>query len=355
MPLLSVIIPTIDEAANLPALLADLQAQQGVELEIIVADGGSRDATCELATRHGATVVSGLSGRGRQMNAGVVAANGDWLLFLHADSRLSDSSLLCHALVCLAQGEVLSGHRRVAGHFPVQFCRNLAGHDLAFRFLEQKSLCNRPQTINGDQGCLLRREFFTQLGGFDETLPFLEDQKLAERIRIQGAWVTLPGHLATSARRFEVEGFHRCYLRMGIIMGLHSAGVAPLFRRASTLYPVQQDTARLLLWPYFLLIWRMMWHDLGFAGSVRAWLRVGRFCRQNIWQLFFFIDVALRPWVRTEDQRCLRFYDRWLAQLISFSFVDAISGGLAFVLCLGVLAPWCWLVAWSNRRGEELG
>jgi len=350
-PLLSVIIPTLDEAANLPSILADLRAQQGIGLEIIVADGGSKDVTRELAARYGAILVAAPPGRGRQMNAGALAASGGFLLFLHADSRLTDVFMLRNAGAFLEQAEIRAGRRRLAGHFPIKFRRALPGHDLAFRFLEEKSLGNRPHTTNGDQGFLLRRDFFTELGGFDEALSFLEDQKLAERIRVQGTWVTLPGRLQTSARRFEAAGFYRRYLLMGIIMGLHNAGVAAFFKRASTVYPAQQYTARLQLWPYFSLIMTMLRHDLGLWGSVRAWFFVGRFIRQNAWQLFFFIDVALRPWLGAGRYPWLRFHDRWLGPLIGFSCFDALTGGLAFVWFMGVLAPWFWIVERRDRQG----
>lgn len=353
LPLLSVIIPTLNEAVNLPSLLADLRGQQGIGLEIIVADGGSRDETRELAARHGAMLVSTLPGRGRQMNAGAAAAGQGFLLFLHADSRLSDVFMLRNACAFLEQAEERAGHQRVAGHFPIKFRRAIPGHDLAFHFLEEKSLGNRPHTINGDQGFLLRQDFFTELGGFDEALPFFEDQKLAELIRVQGTWVTLPGCLETSARRFEAAGFYRCYLLMGMIMGLHNAGVAPFFQQARTVYPVQQETARLLLWPYFLLIWTIMRHDLGFRGSVRAWFFVGRYIRQNSWQMFCCLDVTLRPWLRAGRYPCLRFHDCCVGPLISFSLFDALFGGLALLWFMGVLAPWCWMVERRKRQGKN--
>jgi rSAM/selenodomain-associated transferase 2 len=350
VPLLSVIIPTLDEAANLPSILADLFAQQGLALEVIVADGGSKDATPELAVRANVTLVSTLPGRGRQMNGGAVAANGEFFLFLHADSRLTDVFMLRNACAFLARAENQAGHQRLAGHFPIKFLRSLPGHALAFRYLEAKSLVNRPHTTNGDQGLLLRRDFFAELGGFDEGLPFLEDQKLAAGIRAKGAWLTLPGCLETSARRFEAEGFHRRYLLMGIILAMHSAGVAAFFQRAKIVYPAQKDTARLLPWPYFLLIWTMMRHDLGLRGSLRAWFCVGRFIRQNLWQMFFFMDVVIRPGRGLGNYPLLRFYDRWLGPCIGFAFIDALAGGLAVFCYMGVLAPWFWMVDQIGRK-----
>ena len=99
-PELSIVIPTLNEAFALPLLLEDLARQQGVAFEVIVTDGGSSDATCQCA--HALFASGGLmgachvgpSGRGRQMNAGASLANSEWLLFLHADSRLGDTHQL---------------------------------------------------------------------------------------------------------------------------------------------------------------------------------------------------------------------------------------------------------------------
>ena len=101
---MSIIIPTLNEAEALPLLLDDLVCQQGVSFEIIITDGGSADTTCQLANdlfasrRLSGTCCVGPKGRGQQLNAGVSLANSDWLLFLHADSRLVDADQLRRAL-----------------------------------------------------------------------------------------------------------------------------------------------------------------------------------------------------------------------------------------------------------------
>ncbi len=94
---LSIIIPTLNEAEVLPLLLSDLLRQQEINFEVIVTDGGSTDATCPIAddlfaeNQLSGQCVIGPSGRGRQLNAGVGVAKAEWLLFLHADSRLADA------------------------------------------------------------------------------------------------------------------------------------------------------------------------------------------------------------------------------------------------------------------------
>ena len=113
-PQLSIIIPTLNEAAHLPALLADLQQQQGLSLELIVGDGGSTDATARIADSFGARLVHSGRGRGRQMNAAARWARGEFLLFLHADSRLEEPLLLRTALTALQQAE--REQPGIAGH-----------------------------------------------------------------------------------------------------------------------------------------------------------------------------------------------------------------------------------------------
>lgn len=336
-PLLSIVIPTLNEAETLPLLAADLRSQQGITLEVLVGDGGSLDATRSVVDAAGWRFVAAPRGRGAQMNAAARLARGDLLLFLHADSRLPDPLLLSQAVAELIEHERL--HGPTAGHFRLRFRRNTNNNRLGYRYIEAKTALNRANTTNGDQGFLLTRELFDRLGGFDQRLPFLEDQRLAERIRAQARWITLPGHLETSARRFETEGFHRRYLLMGIIMGMHAIGMETFFARAPGVYRAQAETGRLRLSPFFALIRSMICHDWGLAGTVRVFHNLGRYLRENAWQPLFFVDVCLRPWLGPDSSPLLRLHDRWIARALNFRPVDALAGLLCFVWYLGLLAP----------------
>ena len=186
----------------------------------------SGDGTPALARRNGARVVTAPRGRGTQMNAAARQSTGRFVLFLHADSAIRDRFLLADAVDALDRAIRADRCDDIAGHFRLKFIRSGRRNRLAYRYIENKTGFNRPYTTNGDQGFLLKRRFFDRLGGFEERFGFLEDQQLAEKIRSRGRWITLPGRLYSSARRFESEGFHQRYILMSIIMGAHSTGLA---------------------------------------------------------------------------------------------------------------------------------
>jgi glycosyltransferase involved in cell wall biosynthesis len=294
-----------------------------------------------VAAAFGVDFIVAGRGRGAQMNAAARAATGDYFLFLHADSRMGNPGLLRQALDTLISES--RKEEQVAGHFPLRFRRATPGNNLAYRYLEEKSALNRINTTNGDQGLLLSRDFFCQLGGFAESLPFLEDQELAEKIRARGRWITLPGELQTSARRFESEGFHRRYLLMSMMMGLYSIGEKEFFARAPGVYRLQGETGRLHLSPFFRLI-RTMMADWGVGGSIRNFYRLGRYIRQHSWQIFFFVDVCSRPRPGVRRYPFLAFHDRIFAPATNFKLCDAITGLLCFVWFIGILPPFFWLV-----------
>lgn len=338
--MLSVIIPTLNEDAHLSALLEKLLAQKDITLEILVADGGSTDATQSIVNSFKANFVSSERGRGAQMNDASRLAVGDYLLFLHADSGIDDERLLYNAVNALIRKIDLAGSDEIAGHFCLQFMRSNRSNAMSYRYAEEKSAFNRSGTTNGDQGMLLTRDYFNRLGGFDESLPFLEDQRMAEKIRSQGAWITLPGYLKTSARRFEKEGFHRRYILMSMMMGLYNTGEHTFFTRAPGVYQTQHETGRLLLSPFFGIIRDMMQNDWGIRGTIDVFYRLGRYIRQNSWQMFYFIDILARPVLGPKRYPFLRFHDRVFGPLTNFRVFNSITGLLCFIWFMGILAPY---------------
>ncbi|MES1924575.1 TIGR04283 family arsenosugar biosynthesis glycosyltransferase [Salinisphaera sp. T31B1] len=327
------VVPSLDEAEALPALLADLAAQRSCDLQIVIADGGSRDATTDIARAAGAQVVVSAPGRGRQMNHGMAATTAPWLCFLHADSRLTHPYQLAHACARLAETGV-----DCAGHFPLRFDDTRAGRWL-YRYMEAKSASGRRRTINGDQGLMISRSFFERLGGFDERQPFLEDQRMAAAIDRHGRWRLFEHRLATSARRFEAEGPRARYLLMGLIMAMHLARVDSFFVRAPGVYARQADTRALSLMAYFRLLYALM-RACGPAASLRAAWRIAGVALEQSWQPFFALDTALPAGWRSRGAFTW-LHDRLVRPLITHSLGQAVvMAGLVFVI-FGPLQLWC--------------
>lgn len=337
---LSVIIPVLNEQECLPALLKDLTAQIEVNLEIIIADGGSTDETLERCRSFNPIVVRTPRGRARQLNAGFKRSTGCDLLFLHADSRIKDITLLRNALSHWNHALAKEGHDRVAGHFPLKFMRTSQSYNMSFRYTEGKTHFNRINTTNGDQGFLLKRSFFETLGAFDESQHFLEDQKLAEKIRTRGIWITLPGLLYTSGRRFEEEGYHRLLILMSMLMALYRTGRMEFFEHAKGIYASHGETESLPLSPYFMAAIKMFVYDLGFLGSINAWFHIGRYIRQNSWQMFYFFDVLFRTYEENQEYPFLKFHDTYFHPITDNPVCDTINTFFSFFWFMMVLAPY---------------
>jgi len=221
--LASVVVPVLDEEAGLPELLDALDALPG-RFEVIVADGGSRDATRTIAAARGATVVDAPRGRAAQQNAGARAARGDVLVFLHADSRLPPSA---HASLTAA----LRDPRVAGGNFALRF----DGDDRFSRALGAwYAVQRRLGVFYGDSTIWVRAEVFWALGGFP-ALPIMEDYALVRALRTAGRTPCLGGPATTSSRRWRASGVARTVASWVVIRWLFLAGVpaerlAPLYR-----------------------------------------------------------------------------------------------------------------------------
>ncbi|NIA21259.1 MAG: DUF2064 domain-containing protein [Anaerolineaceae bacterium] len=217
--LISVIVPALDEAPGLPRVLA--AASAGREVEIIVVDGGSHDATIEVARRGGARVITTRCGRWRQMNAGAGVSRGQVLLFLHADTRLP-------AGWAEEVRRVLAGRSVVAGAFGLRYDSPRIGMRLIELTNSLRLLLSR--TPYGDQVLFVRRDIFVALGGYSP-LPILEDVDLVRRLKRTGRMGRSGQKVLTSARRYQRQGILRTGWTNRKIMIAYRLGV-PLQRIA---------------------------------------------------------------------------------------------------------------------------
>lgn len=337
----------LDDAEALSWLLTDLNRQQGVQLQIIVADGDSTDTSQASAEQAGASWLACKAGRACQMNTGARQAGDEWLCFLHADSRLVGDRQLRNAVDQLQTGAAAD---LVAGHWPLVFARHTArqpGRLRAFfyRYMQAKTATGRRYTINGDQGLLIRAADFRALGGFDERLPFLEDQRFAARLDRVGHWQLLPGHLVTSARRFEVEGECPRYLLMALIMAMYIVDVPAFFAQAPAVYAQQSDAQRLALMPYFRLLRRMM-RGCGLSASARVCWQMAGVAMSQLWQLFFLLDVAQGNDGHQPRGRWASRYERRMARWVENPLTQALVM-LCLLACL--FGPVQWMARWQER------
>ncbi len=215
-PPLSVIIPTLNEAGRLADTLRALDA--GKNIEVVVVDGGSMDATLRIARDHGARCFEATTGgRAAQMNLGAAKATGDTLLFLHADTRVP-ASYLDDIRECLARPGVIAGAFRFATDFDSASMRIVAGSTaLRARYF---------QLPYGDQGLFLRKSDFRRAGGF-RAMPIMEDFEFARRLRHLGRIEIARSAAVTRGERWRRLGPWRTTARNALIVGLYWLGVSP--------------------------------------------------------------------------------------------------------------------------------
>ncbi len=217
----SIVIPTLNEAAHLGATLRRIEAQSR-PFEVLVVDGHSTDDTVQHAEAAGATVLHTDRGRARQLNRGAEAASGDILLFLHADTLLPRNGL---SLI----REALSPSSATAGTFQLAF-------DRPSPLLRLYAWCTRWPWIRlcfGDRGLFVERSAFEGVGGYPEW-PLFEDLELAARLQADGGFRFLSAAVTTSARRFERCGTlrqqaHNLYLWLHYMAGTDPEQVASLY------------------------------------------------------------------------------------------------------------------------------
>ena len=212
--LLSIIIPTRNEEAHIERTLLPLLSVPNVE--VLVADGGSEDATVEIAQNLGVRVLQTRPGRGRQMNAAAAQARGEVLLFLHADTRLP-AEFQKQAREVLEQGAI-------AGAFRLRIDER--GRLLRIVEWGANFRSRVLQMPYGDQTLFLKAETFYQLGGF-QNWPLMEDYEFCRRLRRHGKIRLAPAAVMTSARRWRRLGAIRTTLRNQLCVAGYLAGISP--------------------------------------------------------------------------------------------------------------------------------
>src|SRR5882757_2011534 len=193
---LSIIVPVLDEGEGIAATLDALADLRALGTEVIVVDGGSRDATIQRARLRADRVISAQRGRAVQMNAGAAKATGDILLFLHADTQLSR-----HADHVVLSGLERSG--RAWGRFDVKI---EGRHPLLIVVGFLMNIRSRLTGIaTGDQAIFARRDAFQEAGGYPE-IPLMEDIALCKRLKRVSRPLCVSERAITSGRRWEENG-----------------------------------------------------------------------------------------------------------------------------------------------------
>lgn len=212
---ISVIIPTLNEQSALGATL-DVVGKLPGRFEIIVVDGGSSDQTVAIAERRGCRVLSAERGRGNQLRVGAVAARGEVLWFLHADTHPPQNSAEL-IIVALADPRIAGGHFRVGFDGPGRASGFSAW---IYAGVQCFGLCY------GDSAFFACRDCYERAGGF-LPLPLFEDLDLRRRLCREGRFVRVPGRVITSSRRFEGRSAPLTFVRWTALQVLYWMGIPP--------------------------------------------------------------------------------------------------------------------------------
>ena len=209
--MISVIIPVLNEAKILDKTLSQLQPEL-VGHELIVVDGGSTDNSVQIAEKYG-RVITSKQGRAKQLNAGAESANGNILIFLHADVWLEKGAFKA-VESALTSGFIGGGfHQKIDGksylYRIIEFTADMRGKYL--------------KVFYGDSGIFVRRTDFQKIGGFPD-VPIMEEMGFSKELRRLGKTKMIRPHIHISARRWERNGIVRTTAKNWLITFLYSMG-----------------------------------------------------------------------------------------------------------------------------------
>ena len=216
--MISIVIPTYNESAIIRRTLVWLKITISSEDEIIVVDGSSEDNTMEIVkTFPVVKLITTKRGRAVQMNAGAKIANGEYILFLHADVLLNEDC------ISMLKNQIRENEIQW-GWFPIK----LDSPRFIFRVLETgANLRNRlTGTPLGDHAIFVKRDMFCKISGFPE-IPIMEDLELTRKLNAISKGVEVKSPIKTSVRRFENSGIIRTFFRMWILRILYDLGISP--------------------------------------------------------------------------------------------------------------------------------
>ena len=217
---ITIVIPVLNEERHIKKILQSL-----VGYDVIVVDGGSQDSTISVARQFDVTIVKCMKGRASQMNAGAERAEGDQLLFLHADTTLP-----------LDWDVVLRNTSKLNeawGCFDVSFDDRSIIFNIIAKMMHLRTRLTGICT--GDQGMFIKRSIFQEVGGFAE-IPLMEDVELSKRLRNLSWPYCSASKVITSSRRWRKNGIWRTILLMWWLRLLYFFGVSP-WRLVKLYYP----------------------------------------------------------------------------------------------------------------------
>lgn len=214
----SIIIPVLNEAECLPVQLAALQVWRRAGHEIIVVDGGSEDASTDIARPLVSQLIVSPRGRAVQINKGVAVASNDWLVFLHVDTSFPETAI--HSLQSIFHEENIKW-----GYFNVR----LSGNNYLLKMVS--SLMNVRTRLTGiatgDQAMFMRKAAFEAVGGFPE-IALMEDISLSSKLKKISSPYCIKEFVTTSSRRWQKHGIAKTILIMWSLRLRYFFGASPV-------------------------------------------------------------------------------------------------------------------------------